>query len=167
MTLDPLRLLKHLSMTSWQVRRTFPESSLDAIERAISAAEAAHGGEICFVVEGALHGMQLLRGVGAHERALEVFAHFRVWDTEHNNGVLIYVLLADRAVEIVADRHIHAKAGDQAWRAIAQTMQESFRRGEFETGALLGIRGVAEQLARHFPLRGNDPNQLPDRPRLL
>lgn len=167
MSVNFRRILTHLGMTAWQVRRTFPTSCLDAIEAAIRAAEAAHGGEICFVVEGALHGSALLHDVPARARALELFALGRVWDTEANNGVLIYVLLADRAVEIVADRHIHACAGDQAWQDIARAMESCFRAAEFETGALRGIEGVAAQLARHYPVRGATPNQLPDRPQLL
>jgi uncharacterized membrane protein len=161
------RMASHLLMIRWQVRQAFPESCLEAIERAIRATEAEHGGEICFVVEGALHGTQLMRGMPARERALEVFAQLRVWDTEHNNGVLIYILLADHAVEIVADRQIHAKAGTAAWQAVSHVMQECFERHQFEQGSLLGIRGVAAQLAAHYPEGGPTRNELPDRPLLL
>lgn len=161
------RISTHLLMTHWQVHRAFPESTLAIIEKAIRAAELAHGGQIHFAVEGALHGEKLIQGMSAHDRAIEVFAQLHVWDTEHNNGVLIYLLLADRRVEIVADRGIHARAGDTAWLNISSIMEESFARSCFEEGAILGINGVAKELARHFPVRGATPNELPDRPTLL
>lgn len=161
------RTVTHLFMTERQLRSVFPEASLSAIEGAIGVAEASHGGEICFVVEGALHSAQLMTHMTARERALEVFSHLRVWDTEHNNGVLIYVLLADRAVEIVADRHIHNKAGGSAWEGIAKAMEACFRHGAFLDGALEGVHGVATQLASHFPARGSSRNELANRPTLL
>lgn len=161
------RWIAHLGMTAGRVRRAFPAGCLDAIEQAIGQAESTHDGEICFVIEGALHPAQLLRGLSPRARALEVFAQQRVWDTEHNNGVLIYVLLADRAVEIVADRHIHARAGTAAWAEVARAMEQDFARGEFRTGALAGVAGVAAELARHYPGALRSGNQLPDRPTLL
>ncbi len=160
-----LRLLRHLAMPAWRLRQALPRASLQAIETAIGASERTHGGQICFAVETALDLAPLARGQAARERALEVFAQLRVWDTEHNNGVLIYLLLADRDVEIVADRGIAARVAPAQWEAICQTMESAFRAGRFEQGALEGIRAVGELLARHYPERGADA--LPNAPYLL
>lgn len=167
MTMNLARLLRHLAMTSARVRRAFSASALRQIEQAISASEATHAGEIRFVVEGALDGLPLLRGQTARERAIELFARLHVWDTEHNNGVLIYVLLADRQVEIVADRGIHAKAGPKAWSLICRGMERHFRAGDFGHGAAQGIEAVTQLATRYFPLAPGDRNELPDTPLLL
>ena len=151
-----LRLLRHLAMPPWRLRRVLPRASMQAIETAIGVSERTHGGQICFAVETALDPGPLVRGQAARERALDVFAQLRVWDTEHNNGVLIYLLLADRDVEIVADRGIAARVAAAEWEAICQGMESAFRAGRFEQGALDGIRAVGELLARHFPERGAD-----------
>jgi len=161
------RILKHLVMTEWQVRRAFPRDTLIAIENAIKATKSAHVGELRFAVEGALHSMPLLNGQSPRERALEVFSHLRVWDTEHNNGVLIYLLLADRAVEIVADRGVHAKVGTHGWEPICRTMEIAFGQGNYREGAVSGIQAVAHHLAKHFPARGSARNELPDEPVVL
>ena len=165
--MDLGRLLCHLGTTSAQVRRAFPAVALRSIEKAIAASEATHAGELRFVVEGALDGMPLLRGQTARERAIELFARLHVWDTEHNTGVLIYVLLADRRVEIVADRGIHAKAGTEAWSAICRSMETHFGAGDFSRGAVHGIEAVSQLVMRHFPLAPGDRNELPDAPLLL
>jgi uncharacterized membrane protein len=165
--MDIARLLRHLATTSAQVRRVFPASALRSIEQAIASSEAAHAGEVRFVVEGSLDGVPLLRGQTARERAIELFARLHVWDTEHNTGVLIYVLLADRKVEIVADRGIHAKAGAEAWSQICHGMEAHFRAGDFGRGAAHGIEAVTQLLARHFPITPGDRNELPDAPVLL
>jgi uncharacterized membrane protein len=120
------RLLAHLLTTAWSVRRAFPPRALEVIEQAIRDAEATHSGEIRFAVEHSLDLIKLLRGESAGERALAAFSELRVWDTEHNNGVLIYLLLADRDVEIVADRGIHARVGPDGWEAIARRMEAAF-----------------------------------------
>jgi len=151
-----LRILRHLAMPPWRLRQALPRPALQAIETAIGASEHTHGGQICFAVETALDLAPLVRGQAARERALEVFAQLRVWDTEHNNGVLIYLLLADRDVEIVADRGIAARVPAAQWEAICQAMESAFRAGRFEQGALDGIRAVGELLARHYPGRGAD-----------
>jgi uncharacterized membrane protein len=165
--MDLARLLRHLATSSARVRRAFPASALRSIEQAIAASEATHAGEIRFVVEGALDGLPLLRGQTARERAIELFAQFHVWDTEHNTGVLIYVLLVDRRVEIVADRGIHARAGAEAWSKICRGMEAHFGAGDFGRGAVYGIEAVTELLARHFPLQPGDRNELPDTPLML
>ena len=161
------RLLRHLSMPRWQVRRLFPKRTVESVEAAIRETETAHGGQICFAVEGALDLLPLLRGVSARERALEVFADLRVWDTERNNGVLIYLLLADHDVEILADRDINRFVAPQTWEGICHTMEAAFRAGRFEDGVIAGIEAVAVHLKRHYPRSGNGPNEVPDRPTVL
>lgn len=162
--MDIRRIGRHLVQHRWRVQRLFPPRALDAIKQAIKAGEATHSGQVRFVVEGALDGVPLLRNQPARERALDVFAHLRIWDTAQNNGVLIYLLLADRDVEIVADRGIHAKVGAEGWEAICRTMEEDFRAGHFERGAIRGIEAVSRELARHFPPQGRGANELPDAP---
>jgi uncharacterized membrane protein YgcG len=156
MVMEWRRILRHLAMPPWRLRQALPRATMQAIEAAIGASERTHGGQICFAVETGLDLGALLRGQAARERALDVFAQMRVWDTEHNNGVLIYLLLADRNVEIVADRGIHARANAAQWEEICRTMEAAFRAGRFEQGVLDGIRAVGELLARHFPGRGSD-----------
>ena len=158
------RIGRHLLEHHWRVRRLFPPPVLDRIERAIKAGEATHSGQVRFVVEGALDGAPLFRNQPARERALDVFSHLRIWDTAHNNGVLIYLLLADRDVEIVADRGIDAKVGTTAWEAICREMETDFRAGNFEHGVIKGIEEVSQELAKHFPPHGRGPNELPDKP---
>jgi uncharacterized membrane protein len=161
------RILKHLVMTHWQVNRAFPRQTLIAIEQAIKASETAHVGEIRFAVEGALHSTPLFKGQSARERALEVFSQFRVWDTEHNNGLLIYLLLADRAVEIVADRGIHSKVGSREWENICRKMETAFKQGNYGDGVISGIQAVTEHLIKHFPASAAAQNELPNKPVVL
>ena len=161
------RLTKHLLSSHWRVRRAFPPASLEAIGAAIQAAEQGHDGEIRFAVEGALDPWALLRGQTPRERAIEVFANLHVWDTHHNNGILIYVLLADRAVEIVADRGIHADEAPATWEAICKQIEAACGRGDYEAGARAGIEAVANVLRRHFPRPDLHGNELPDEPVLL
>jgi len=149
------------------VRRAFPPHTLDAIEHAIRETEGTHTGQIRFAVEPALDLRLLLAGRTAQERAVDVFSELRVWDTEANNGVLIYLLLADHDVEIVADRGVHARLGQAVWEEICREMEQAFRDGRFEQGVLAGIRSVGRHLARHYPHAGAKPNELPDRPVLL
>jgi uncharacterized membrane protein len=126
------RILKHLFFLDWQIHRAFPQSSLDAIESAIHSAEMMHGGEIRFVVEGGLEGRPLWVRQSTRERAIDVFSQLRIWDTADNNGVLIYVQLADRSVEIIADRGIHARTGSEFWNTICRDMEISFSKSEFQ-----------------------------------
>jgi uncharacterized membrane protein len=165
--MDIKRILKHLSSSHAAMRRIFPRGTLSRIEHAIADAEKTHAGQICFVVEDALALKHLLVGLPARERAIEVFSHMRVWDTEHNNGVLIYLLLADRVVEIVADRGVHAKLGQATWDAVCREMETEFRQGRFEEGAIAGIRKVGEHLTLHYPHQGKKINELPDHPVLM
>jgi uncharacterized membrane protein len=158
------RLLRHLMSPHWRVQRSFPPATLARIERVIAQSEARHGGQIRFAVEHALDTGPLLRGQFARERALDVFSALKVWDTEHNNGVLIYLLLADRDVEIIADRGIHGRIGAEGWEAVCREMEGAFREGEFEQGVLNGIARVSGLLESHFPKVHDGLNELPDRP---
>jgi uncharacterized membrane protein len=158
------RIGRHLIEHRWRAQRIFTPRVLDNIEQAIKSGEATHAGQVRFVVEGALDGAPLFRGQPARERALDQFAHLRIWDTAHNNGVLIYLLLADRDVEIVADRGIDAKVGAEGWEAICRAMETDFRAGRFERGVIGGIEAVSRELAKHFPPDGHPGNELPDKP---
>ena len=162
------RIIKHLMTGNVAVRSAFPAHSLHAIEQAIRKTEADHAGQIRFAVEASLDFAALRRNQSAGERAIEIFSQLRVWDTEHNNGVLIYLLLADRDVEIVADRGIHAMLGKAAWEAVCRDMEVAFRLGNFETGVIQGIRTVGGHLQRHFPRESSDTsNELPNKPIVL
>lgn len=161
------RLLRHLLFPDWLTRRRFPAPVLDRIERAVAESERGHAAELRFVVEGTLHPGQLMTSMTARERALEVFSNLRIWDTAGNNGVLIYLLLADRDVEIVADRGLNSLVQPVEWVAICSEMEACLRRGEYEAGALLGIERVDSLLRRHFPVAGETPNELPDAPHVL
>lgn len=161
------RVMRHLSMGRAAVRRVFPPRALNAIEQTIRAAEARHAGQIRFAVEASLELAPLLAGQTAQQRAIEVFSTLRVWDTEHNNGVLIYLLLADHDVEIIADRGIHVRLGREVWEAICHEMEAAFRAGHFEAGVIAGIQAVGEHLSRHFPAHDGKPNEMPDSPVVL
>ena len=158
------RIGRHLLEHRWRLRRIFPPRTLARIEQAIKAGEATHSGQVRFVVEGALEGGSLFRDQPARERALDVFSQLRIWDTAHNNGVLIYLLLADHDFEIVADRGIDIRIGHAGWEKICQEMETDFRAGDFEHGVIKGIGAVSRQLAVHFPKSGGGPNELPDAP---
>ena len=154
------RFARHLFMTDWHVSRTFPAHALRAIENAIKASEGAHTGEIRFVVEGALDSTALWHGQSARARAIDVFSQLRVWDTEHNNGLLIYVLLADRDVEIVADRGIHAKVGTPEWETICRAIESAFKASNYESWrGWLAFKAATAHLVKHFPGRWCQPER--------
>jgi uncharacterized membrane protein len=161
------RILRHLMLPHWRVGSTFPAAVLSRIEQAIAQSESKHAGQIRFAVEHALDATSVCRGLSARERALQVFSMLKVWDTEHNNGVLIYLLLADRDVEIVADRGIHVRAGAPAWEAICRWMESELRAGRYEQAVCGGIERVSGLLESHFPRHGQAANELPDRPVVL
>ncbi len=154
-------------MPPWAWRRAFPQATLDAIKAAVNASETRHGGEIRFAIENSLAPSLVWRGMSGGERALEIFSTLRVWDTERNSGVLIYLLLADRDIEIVADRGIAARVDPAEWEQVAQTMEVAFRNGQFEQGALAGIARVSGLLAEHFPPSGDNPDELANRPAIV
>lgn len=163
-----IRLVRHLLMSARYVRRRFPKHVRQAIEQAVIASERRHSGELRVVIEGALDPIAILRGQGPRGRALEVFAQQRVWDTERNNGVLLYLLLADRAVEIVADRAIDRLVGEANWSAICRTIERAFGAADYQAGLLSGIETITEHLVRHDAGIG-DPagNELSDQPIFL
>jgi uncharacterized membrane protein len=163
------RLFRHLAATHWRTRMLFSARTLDAIEEAIGRAERTHAGEIRFAIETSLTPLHILADLMPRSRALDVFAQLRVWDTEANNGVLIYVQLADRSVEIVADRGVARRVAQPEWDAICRMMEEHFRAGRFKAGSIAGVEAVGALLVRHFPAQASGPpgNRLPDRPTLL
>jgi uncharacterized membrane protein YgcG len=161
------RLTRHVLTTRWSTRRHFPRPVRDAIEQAISECEARHAGEIRFIVETALDLPDLWRGLSPRQRALQLFGQFGVWNTEHNNGVLIYVLLADHDVEIVADRGIAQRVPQTEWGAVCRQMEHHYRAGRYQEGSVVGILGVGALLGRHFPGVHGGGSQLPDQPVLL
>lgn len=162
-----MRWLRHLFAPS--SGRLFPEPALERIAAAIAASEARHSGEICFAVEAALPLRAVLVGQRARDRAGEVFTRLRVWDTEANNGVLVYLLLADHAIEIVADRGLAARVDDAEWAAICHALEDALRAGQGEAGVMRTVDAVSALLERHFPRPAGyvDSNELPDRPHML
>jgi uncharacterized membrane protein len=162
------RLIRHVSAPHWRTRLMFPKSTLDAIEQAVGRAERTHAGEIRFAIETSLPPLHIINEVTPRARAREVFATLRVWDTDLNNGVLIYVELADRVVEIVADRGLDNRVTAAEWEGVCRLMEQHFRAGHYELGAIAGVDAVGTLLARHFPPSTSAfHNQLPDRPTLL
>lgn len=155
--MDLKRILRHLFFFKGKL-------PFAAIEQAIKRGEAAHRGEIRFAAENALDGPALLAGQSARARALEVFSQLGVWDTEENNGVLIYLLLADHDIEIVADRGINARVSHGEWEKICRDMEQALRRGAYEEAIVRGVQEVSALLARHFPPRPGDRNELPNEP---
>lgn len=165
--MDLARFWRHVAMTPWAAAKAFPEGALDAIGRAVAQGEASHRGEVRFVVEAELTTPQLWANLGPRERARQVFASMGVWDTEENNGVLLYVLLADHRVEIVADRGIGARVAAAQWESVCRAMQSAFREGRYEAGAVAGVQAVSALLAAHYPAQAGDRNELPDRPAMI
>ena len=159
------RFIRHLFFPRFVTRRRFPLPRLQAIEDAIGTAESHTSGEIRFVVETALPPSELWRGLGARERAQQVFADLRLWDTDARNGVLVYVLMADRDVELVADRGACGCIGQEDWEGICRIMEGHFRERRFVEGAIAGVETVGRLLARHFP--GDRRDELPNQPTLL
>ena len=163
----PQRLFAHLF--TGNARRRFPAADMERIADAIASGEARHRGEICFAVESALPIGDVLRGVQARERAVDAFGRLRVWDTAGNNGVLVYLLLADHRIEIVADRGLAGLVSDEQWRGVCLLMEEGLRAGEHADAVVEGIRAASDLLAMHFPRLpgGADEDELPNRPVFL
>jgi uncharacterized membrane protein len=160
------RILRHRWLDESDVRRALDREAMDRIQARIAASERRHSGEIRVCVEAGLPLSYLWRGASARERAVTMFGKLRVWDTEANNGVLIYLLLAEHAIEIVADRGAARHVGADPWQHILQGMREHFRAGHFEQGLMQAVEAVDALLAAHFPLAeaAVNPNELPDRP---
>ena len=160
-----MRLLRHLFVPDWLAMRSFSPAVLKKIEDAIRASETKHAGELRFAVEGSLP-LPFLKA-SPRARAEALFAQLRVWDTEHHSGVLIYVQLVDRRIEIVADRGVAAKVEQAQWQAICRGMESAFGKKRYLEGALAAIEAVTKLLARHFPPDGRNPNELSDKPVVL
>ena len=165
--MDLKRIVRHLVSPQWVVNRMFPPAVMRAIESAIRESERLHDGELRFAVEGALNPWLLLHGRTPRARAIEMFSQLRVWDTEYNSGVLIYVQVVDRRIEIVADRGINRRVEQATWDAVSRAMETAFRAGRYEAGVLEGIREITALLARHFPPTGANPDELPNAPVML
>jgi uncharacterized membrane protein len=165
--MQPGRVLRHLFATTWGTRRRFNSEVLARIERALRRIEGQHAGELRFAIETAFDLPELWYGVTPRQRALQVFGHLGVWDTEGNNGVLIYVLMADHDVEIIADRAIAARVSQAEWDAVCGDMEDHFRAGRFAEGSETGIAAVGKLLGKHFPSRGADRDEQPNQPVLL
>jgi uncharacterized membrane protein len=161
------RLWRHLVTDRRDVHRALPPEQMVRIENAIAEGERRHAGQVCFAVEAALPFARVWQRVSPRERALEVFSLLRVWDTERNDGVLVYMLLADRDVEIIADRGIDARVGQPAWEAICRTMESACREGRYVDGVEEGVRAIADLLALHSPRTGERGNELSDKPIIL
>ncbi|MEW9624077.1 TPM domain-containing protein [Rhodanobacter geophilus] len=162
------RLLMNLGEGWFQLRRRFPAALLDEIAAAVAEGEHAHRGEVRLVVESRLSPLALLAGLDAPARARQLFGQLGIWDTEHNNGVLLYVLLAEHRIEVVADRGIARHVAPGEWSVVCQHMREAYARGQWREGSLRGIEAVHALLERHFPADGQPrQDELPDRPVLL
>ena len=162
-----IRFIKHMFSHPWQFKRHFSAEALRNIEKAISTAEKTHAGEIRFVVESGLHPYEILCKKTPIKRAIELFGRLNIWDTEHNNGVLIYLLLADRDVEIVADRGIDKQVGHDGWEEICREMEVLFKKAKFEAGVLQGITHISAELEKHFPQTGISKNELSNKPLVM
>jgi uncharacterized membrane protein len=165
--MSPLRAVRHLTCSTRRTRAIFDAAVLAEIEHAIGAAESSHAGEIRFVIETSLPWAQLWHDVSARARAVELFARFHVWDTAANNGVLIYVLRADRAVEIIADRGISARVSEAEWGGVCRAVETHFGSGRYVEGCRSAVEGVARLLATHFPAGSSGVNELPNQPILI
>jgi hypothetical protein len=161
------RIIKHLVAPQWVVTRKFPAATMRVIENAVRDSERMHDGELRFAVEGGLNLWLLLNGRTPRARAIEMFSRLGVWDTENNSGVLIYVQVVDRRIEIVADRGINARVEQRQWDAIARRMEAGFRAQRYETGVIEGLREITALLAQHFPPTGANPDELPNVPVVL
>jgi len=163
-----LRLLKHRRLDETDAERLLGEGALKRIEARVAASEARHSGEIRVCVEAGLPLSYIRREARVRERAVMMFGKLRVWDTEHNNGVLIYLLLAEHAIEIVADRGLARHVDAAQWQRITETMSSAFKAGDFETGLNQAIAAVDQLLEAHYPLAPGEanPNELPDAPYL-
>lgn len=161
------RILRHLLQSPWLARRAFSPAVMNRIESAVKQSERLHRGELRVVVEASMDLGPLLRKQSPRARACEVFAELGVWDTAGNSGVLLYINWADRDIEIVADRGISAQVRQEQWEAICHSVEQAFREQRFEAGMLEGIRQITALLTQHFPVVGENPDELGNQPVLL
>lgn len=163
------RLCRHLATTARAARRAFPDRTLEAIKTAIAVGETRHRAQLRLIIEPALPWHHACAGLSARERALRLFARYGVWDTEENCGVLVYINLADRRVEIVSDRAVGRAVAKTDWDAACMAMTQGFAAGRFHDSTLDGITRLNALLQQHFPLRDGDhgANELADAPVVL
>lgn len=161
------RFFRHALLPPWMARRTFSPAVMRRVEEAVRESERTHRGELRVAVEAGLELESLWRGQSPRQRATEVFAQLRVWDTAENSGVLLYVNWADRDIEIVADRGISARVTQDQWEVICRSIEQSFREGRFEAGLVEGIRRITRLLAEHFPAASDNVDELGNRPIIL
>ena len=162
-----MRILSHLVLPRSALGRRFPSHALTAIEEAVQASEKLHRAEIRVAIEAALDLRCLWRVRSARERALEMFGELAVWSTRERNGVLIYVLLAERDVEIVADSGFDGRVKESEWQHVSSVIEREFAAGRWRDGVLRGIEAVSVLLAREFPANGSNPNEQQNRPAVL
>lgn len=160
------RILKHRWLDEGDANRAVPVEMVERLMRRVAASEQRHSGEIRICVESGLPLSYLWRNAPARERAITLFGKLRVWDTEFNNGMLIYLLLADHAIEIVADRALNQRVTQAQWKAMANTLGAAIRAGHYEDGLTQALEEVSAVFVKHFPLMPSDvnPNELPNRP---
>lgn len=161
------RVLRHLFTTTAAGRRTFPAPTLKAIQATIAIGEKVHRAEVRMVVEPALPIHDVLAGTSSRERARELFTHYRIWDTEENCGILIYINLADHKVEIIADRTVGRVLSAADWQAVCKTMTQGFSHGEYHDSVVAGLKQLNDLLATRFPSNGSSSNELSNRPLIL
>lgn len=160
------RLLKHFFFPEILVARYFPERVLQEISEAIRVSEKTHGAEICFFVEGSLPLGKIVRGVSARQRAEELFGDLRVWDTEHNVGILIYALIAERDIEILVDRGISKVVTPQQIEQACRTIESHFREGRYREGVIAGVDELGAAVRPHIARTSGDEDELSNAPRL-
>ena len=153
-----MRILSHLLLPRSALARRFPSHALTAIEEAVEASEKLHRAEIRVAVEVALDVREMWRVRSVRKRALEVFTELGVWNTRERNGVLIYVLLAERDVEIVADSGFDGRVQESDWLRVCNVIGREFEAGRWRDGVLRGIEAIGVLLSREFPLAGSNPN---------
>ena len=161
------RLIKHMTTTKAKARRLFPAETLSAIEAAIADGEHQHRAEVRIIIEPALDVADIAARMTPRQRAVELFALHRIWDTEENCGVLVYINLADHKVEIVADRAIGRLIGKEDWHAVCQTMTKAFALRQYHQGVVAALAQLNQLLQRHFPDNGTGDNQLSNKPMFL
>jgi uncharacterized membrane protein len=163
------RLFRHLFTWQSKVDDAFSESCFAKIEQAVAKTEAIHGCEIAFVVEASLSPRQVWHRCTARDRALEMFGRFGVWDTELNNGVLLYVLFADRSVELVVDRAISKRIEQSVWDALVKQLTAQFAKQEYGLASVHAVEQIGKVLSAHFTASQTsvDVNEVPNKPRSI
>lgn len=167
--MDWSRIARHVMASQRGTHKLFSTDTMQRLQESIASGEATHRGEVRLIVESALPLRKVRRGMSTRQRALDLFGTFRVWDTEENNGVLLYINVADRKLEIIADRAASRRIGDPHWQTVCGVAQASFRKGEFERGLTQALASIHDALSVAFPADGHTPrkNELPDAPVVL